>query len=817
MSVTGTSFKPKTAECFVLECSSDNEKMQQQQQHQQQQNGNKTLPGDPQLKNKSCAKMRAKPILTVIILALGITCVFAYFSNRYFEKQQYCLTALCKRSERHLLESINASVNPCDNFYEFACGNWKRRHPIPSDTMSIDLFVGIQTRTSNQIAEFLKQADTSSEPQAVHAARTLFRSCQKAVNLNRTLGFQQIINTLEAVNLPVTPQFRDKSENFSWIQTAVLSKKEFGQNFFIEFSISSDPKNHTIRRLAISKPTSTSPLSTHRFFERHINSELQCDAYLYENETQFLTEKEDLVDDVFYEFVKNVTKYFYEEEEQLWTDETDDDFNELMVQFIRFNDEVNDLMDMYYDKSPLIPEYVTVEELQSLIDMISECNNINSIMNWTMYFMWMFEDIESVELDFEDRDQTILIVNREYLTAIFKLLANTPPYVMEFYMWWKTVYGIIPLTVSTLNEPYDEYYELVSGSAKRSRDLYCADIANEALGYAVAYFIVYDDAIKHNMAKISEMVDNIQLAFLEEIDNLDWMDEVTRARTLRKLKAMKKNIGYPEWMNRPEEYDLYYDNLTMYEDDFYNNVLLENKRQFYYMLENYHELDSEESDGWTSNPLDVNAFNNIEENTIMIPAGIFPFPFYQLGLESLNYGAIGTVIGHELTHGFDNTGKEYDDDGHLNAWWSNETRQEFEEKAECFINHYDRFNFTGLEDADNETRLDGSQTLDENIADNGGLRIAFYAYKNYVEKNGREKLLQGLKKYSNDQLFFLAFANTWCEHGSSKSLKISLTDEHSPNFVRVLATLINSKEFSETWKCPKGTPMNPETDKCQIW
>lgn len=177
----------------------------------------------------------------------------------------------------------------------------------------------------------------------------------------------------------------------------------------------------------------------------------------------------------------------------------------------------------------------------------------------------------------------------------------------------------------------------------------------------------------------------------------------------------------------------------------------------------------------------------------------------------MNYGAIGSILGHELTHGFDNSGRHYDSDGNLREWWTNETISEYTEKTQCFIDHYNTY----YEDEIDEY-IDGELTLGENIADNGGLREAFGAYRIWKARHDQEPLLPGFTQLTHEQLLFLAFAHLWCESYNAASLKWMLEDSHSPSHVRLQAVLRNSKEFSAAWNCPVGSNMNP-SKKCHLW
>ena len=193
-------------------------------------------------------------------------------------------------------------------------------------------------------------------------------------------------------------------------------------------------------------------------------------------------------------------------------------------------------------------------------------------------------------------------------------------------------------------------------------------------------------------------------------------------------------------------------------------------------------------------------------------------PFYHKELPAaINYGGIASVVGHELTHGFDDQGSKFDKDGNLKAWWSKEVSDAFQKKTQCIEKQYSDFSIQG---PSGRVNLNGNLTLGENVADNGGVEAAFFAYKNHLaNNNGVDQKLPGLGalELTSDQFFFLSFASIWCSASTPEAAEQRvLTDPHSPGEFRVTGTLRNSLEFAEAFSCPVGSPMNP-ADKCKVW
>ncbi|XP_033126571.1 endothelin-converting enzyme 1-like [Anneissia japonica] len=305
-----------------------------------------------------------------------------------------------------------------------------------------------------------------------------------------------------------------------------------------------------------------------------------------------------------------------------------------------------------------------------------------------------------------------------------------------------------------------------------------------------------------------EMVTGIKEAFSENLEDVDWMDDKTKRVAKDKANAIIDKIAYPDWIERPADLDEYYNKSVIHEKDFFGNIL--NVRRFFtykMLIRRRQPVDKSE---WEMKPSEVNAYYSASTNNIVFPIGIFQRPFFGANYPmSINYGGIGMVIGHELTHGFDNEGHEFDKYGNLFNWWANSSLEAFQKRSQCFIKQYSQFNVDG-------NYFDGIYTLGENIADNGGLLLAYKAYKAWQNNNHETKTLVGLN-LTSDQQFFVGFSQIWCTYYTPKYLKQAiLTDPHTVAKYRVIGSLSNSKEFSEAFKCSSDKAMNPE-DKCKLW
>ncbi|HLP60920.1 MAG TPA: M13 family metallopeptidase, partial [Candidatus Deferrimicrobium sp.] len=296
-----------------------------------------------------------------------------------------------------------------------------------------------------------------------------------------------------------------------------------------------------------------------------------------------------------------------------------------------------------------------------------------------------------------------------------------------------------------------------------------------------------------------EMVMNLKKAFAQRINKLAWMSDETKKKALAKLDAFGVKIGYPDkWID--------FSALVVKKDSYILNALRANKFNFERVLKKAGQpVDREE---WNIYPQIVNAFYNPFMNDITFPAGILQPPFFDFKADdAVNYGAIGAAIGHEMTHGFDDQGRQYDKDGNMNDWWTKEDEEKFKTRTEILIRQCDNF---VMED----THLDGKLTLGENIADLGGLSIAYDALMGVLPGNPAK-----IDGFTPQQRFYLSWARIWRENIRKEALLLALkTDVHPPSKFRTNGPLSNLPAFYNAFDIKPGTVMyRPENEQANIW
>ncbi|KAJ9588255.1 hypothetical protein L9F63_018419, partial [Diploptera punctata] len=443
---------------------------------------------------------------------------------------------------------------------------------------------------------------------------------------------------------------------------------------------------------------------------------------------------------------------------------------------------------------------------------LKELYNLTDSINWHLILETLFADI-NIMLTPEER---IVVKEIEYLSELISLLDNTSPRVIANYIHWRIVKSFSRDLTWKMRELAFQFEKVYSGTKEdipRWRE--CVYFTTGSLSFAVGYSYLWKVELR-NVCKALTMVENIRNQFISSINDLEWMDVATQKVAQEKAEAMRELIGYPDWFSNMTALEEYYKGVKVGKNHLENVASLKTLK-IRRMLSKL-RLPTYRSE-WNTSPDVVNAYYNPQTNSIIFPAGILQQPFFSKRRpEALNYGSVGVVIGHEITHGFDDMGRMSDKYGNLAQWWSEETIDTYLKKAHCFIEQYGMYRIPELDELLHiKVTMNGVTTQGENMADNGGLRQAFYAYRKFVEQNGPDKRLPGLEQFSPEQLFFLGFATVWCESATKESLLHEvLTDPHSPQRLRVKGTLANSREFAQVWNCPTGSAMNPE-HKCQIW
>ncbi|XP_013136144.1 PREDICTED: neprilysin-2-like [Papilio polytes] len=786
-------------------------------------------------------------ILLFIITFMGIMLTLVY---KYMFKPppNICLTKECLRSAANLALSIDKTAQPCEDFYQYMCGNWPKNHPRPDEYISFDWFSDQETRVYAAVRDFLEADDPTlnQKPKPVQQTKIMYEACMDVKTLEDR-GLEPVIDMLDEIGLPHYPTIintradKDLNYTFDWLEAVIKIKKKLGMDVLIGFDIFFDSNNFTNDNILIGAPEVTHPFpSMHgnivfqrsknrRYSHSHFNTITNSKKENSHSKRQPTKKENEDVKDKSEVFYIELMKYFIEEEAKISNNTklvSKDRLKEIANIFYDFNEEMNEIMS--YNETDETEVYetqeYTVKQIHNITDSVLTQSNGTAIPIWRRYFEGIFT-VKDEKLDFEKEKISISQLDLEYLCVMAAYVSKTPPIHLELYIWMKVIEVLAVDTTQTL---YQLFLKIYPTDVVAARSLRCANAVNEMLGMAVAYAIAEPDFISVVKPEIEVMLKNLKGALAHLIGETKWMDDNTKLKSYRKIIEMKTLIGFPDWLLEEGQLESYYKGVEVNKKTHLENMISIAQMEIKAKMDDYKKP---RPNLWYIDPTVVNAYHVFATNTITVPMVILQYPFYDLGLDSLNYGSLGTIIGHEITHGFDNLGRLYDKDGYSKNWWSNETVDSYQNVTECLVKQYSSFKIPEL-----GKNIDGHKTLGENIADNGAIRQSFSAFERQLRRIGHEAKLPGFEEYTPQQMFFMSYGNLdlkdmrivtlyffqllifqlWCGISTNDSLKASLEDEHSPLKFRVKGSLQNIEQFARTWNCPPDSPMNP-TKKCVIF
>ena len=374
---------------------------------------------------------------------------------------------------------------------------------------------------------------------------------------------------------------------------------------------------------------------------------------------------------------------------------------------------------------------------------------------------------------------------------------------LKTYLRWHLVHSQVQaLPKAFVDEDFNFYGKTLQGTKElQARWKRCVAAADDDLGEALGQVFVEKYYPPEAKARTLKMVNQLEAALHQDISELPWMSEVTKKQALVKLAAIQNKIGYPsKWRD--------YTALKIVRGDALGNSLRANAFEAHRQLAKIGKpLDKQE---WQMTPPTVNAYYDPTENDINFPAGILQPPFYDFKADdALNFGGMGAVIGHELTHGFDDQGALFDPEGNLKNWWTPEDEKAFNQRTQCIVDEYDQFV------AVDDVHVRGKLTLGENTADNGGLRIAHMALMKSLADSA--KPAEKIDGFTPEQRLFIGWGQIWCQNETDQMARLlAQNNEHSPGKYRANGVVQNMPEFQKAWGCKAGQPMVRE-NACHVW
>ncbi|XP_025992063.2 neprilysin-4 isoform X3 [Solenopsis invicta] len=697
---------------------------------------------------------------------------------RTFWKGKGSARSIREARARIMLKYMDKSVDPCQDFYQYACGNWAKRNPIPKDKAGYDTFEMLRESLDSVLRELLEdpipRRDAAGEidgDDATIKAKHLFQSCMNYEILEQRME-QPLIQLLD--QLGGWPILRpDWNPNkFDWLLlTAQL--RLYNNDVLISEWVGPDIKNSN--KYVIQFDQTSLGLPTRDYFLQPSNA-IYLEAY-----KDYLTRIAILLG-------ASSNDATADAEELI-------EFERQLASITSSPDERRNFSELY--------QRMSIGELRALVPQIDWRRYLSIVLARPIHF-----------------SEPVVVFALQYIRDLVVLLSKTPPRTVANYLLWRFVRH----RVNNLDDRFQEvkqkfYYILFGREQAPSRWKNCVTQVNSNMDMAVGSMFVkkyFDENSKNDrmnfvFRQTLSMTREIQRSFRELLDKTSWIDDETKRLASEKVNAMSLRIGYPDFILQSRLLNERYKDVVIRPDKYFENTL--NILQHLTKIEQARLGNAVNKTLWNTAPAVVNAYYSRNKNQIMFPAGILQPPFYHRFFpRSLNYGGIGVVIGHEITHGFDDKGRLFDKDGNLHRWWKDEAINGFHRRAQCLIDQYARYTVTEV-----GMQIDGVNTQGENIADNGGIKQAFRAYERWLHSNDRkDETLPGISA-TGKQLFFLNFAQVWCGSMRPEATRNKLkTALHSPGRFRVIGTLSNSKDFAQVFNCPPGSPMNP-VSKCSVW
>ena len=646
------------------------------------------------------------------------------------------------------LAAIDKTVNPCDDFYTYACGNWRKSNPLTAQYSRYGRFNELAERNNYLLYTDLRKAADSPKTPLQTKYGNFFAACMNVDEADK-LGAKPIQPELTAIDtLKSTKDLAALNVELS---------NHFGGSELLGVGVTQDQKDSSQQILTTGQGGLTLPDRDYYLNPAPRFAKLR-DAYVANVKATFV-------------LLGDSPEKAEAEANAVMTIET------ALAKGSMDRVEMRDPAKRYH--------IMTVAEAQTL----------TPDYNWKQYLdgigVGQAPTLNVMSPDFEKTVETEL--DTESLEA------------WKSYLRWHAIHSAAPyLSQNFVETNFDFFNKTLNGQQKEQpRWKRCTALTDRALGEAVGQDWVKENFPPSAKANMEKLVAALEKALGQDIQQLPWMSPETKAQAELKLAAIRDKIGYPaHWRD--------YSALTVNRDDLVGNLerssVFERNRNLAKLGKPVDETE------WGMTPPTVNAYYSPSMNDINFPAGILQPPFYDFAKDpAVNFGGIGVVIGHEMTHGFDDQGSKYDLHGNVRVWWTPEDLAKFKDRTECEAKEYDGFAVAPGQN------LNGHLTLGENTADNGGIRIAYQALMNTLAAQNASTTTEK-DGYTPAQRFFISFGQVWCQNETEQAaVNGAKTDPHSTGEWRVKGTVQNFPEFGKAFGCHPGQPMMPANGGCRVW
>ena len=674
--------------------------------------------------------------------------------NHFLPMAALCLMTMACQNEKAVettagirTENLDTTAVAGTDFYQYACGGWMKNNPLPAEFSRFGSFDKLAEDNRAQIQGLIEElaAQESAPGSVAQKIGTLYRVAMDSVKLNKD-GAAPLQERLQQIASV-------KEENDLYYLLGEMQKRGVGA--YVAVYVGADEKN-----------SSMNAVQTYQIGL----SMGERDYYLEDTENS-----------------KRIRTAFLSHVEKMYKLAGMDDATAKRGAALVMDIETR-LAKAYRSRTELRDPHANYNKMT-----MDEAKALCPTFGWDAFLAAM---------DFKDVKE-IIIGQPASLQAAADILHTTPVADQTLYLQWKTIsYAASMLSDEFAEENFNFFGRTMRGAQQmQPRWKRAVAVVSGSLGEAVGQMYVEKYFPAEAKERMITLVRNLQESLGERIQALEWMGDSTKVKALEKLATFHVKIGYPDkWKD--------YSTLDIKDDSFIANMERANLWSHAEMLDKVGKpVDKEE---WHMTPQTVNAYYNPTTNEICFPAGILQYPFFDMNADdAFNYGAIGVVIGHEMTHGFDDQGRKYDKDGNLKDWWTEQDAKNFDERAKVMIDFFDKIEVAPGVNAN------GQMTLGENIADHGGLQIAYQAFK----KATAQHPLNEKDGFTPEQRFFLAYANVWAGNiRPEEILNRTKTDVHSLGKWRVNGALPHINAWYEAFGITENDPMFlPQAERTVIW